>query len=201
MNKFNVKSKTTYNKLADNYDNSFDGKFTQKFKQLLVENLVLQENNRVLDVACGNGSLLALLNKQKKLTGFGIDISDQMIKNAAISNPDMEFQVAGCEAIPFKNDSMDIITVCAAYHHFPDVKVFAREVKRVLKTNGTIYIAEVYLNSFLRFICNPFLPFSKAGDVRFYSPNQIAGNFNQIGFVKTDVIISNSVQIIVMQKK
>ena len=201
MNHFNAKSKAAYNKIADHYDSSFDGKFTQKFKHLLAANMLLEENSRVLDVACGNGSLLALLNKQKSLNGFGIDISDQMIQNAVRNNPDMEFQVAGCEAIPFEDNSMDIITVCAAYHHFPDVKSFAREAKRVLQTNGMLYIAEVYLNAFLRLVCNPFLPLSNAGDVKFYSPNQIVENFHPFGFEKTNVLISNGVQMISMQKK
>ena len=201
MKDFNAKSKAAYNKIADDYDNSFDGKFTQKFKRLLAANIILEKNNSVLDVACGNGSLLAMLSKQKNLNGFGVDISDRMIQNAVRNNPNMEFQVAGCEVIPFEDNSMDIMIVCAAYHHFPDVKSFAREAKRVLKTNGVIYIAEVYLNTFLRLVCNPFLPFSNAGDVKFYSPNQIAENFHSFGFEKTNVIISNGVQVVSMQKK
>ena len=200
MANFNAKSKTAYNKIADNYDNSFDGKYTQKFKRLLTDHIVLEENFNVLDVACGNGSLLALLNKQKAINGFGIDISDQMIKNAIKNNPGMRFCVAGCEAIPFEDNTMDIITVSAAYHHFPDVKTFAREAKRVLKAKGKIYIAEVHLNAFLRSVCNPFLPLSKAGDVKFYSPNQIVDNFSRFGFEKVEVVLSNGVQIISMQK-
>ena len=201
MNAFNEKSKSAYNKIADNYDNSFDGKFTQKFKRLLAENIVPEENSRVLDVACGNGSLLGLLRKQTAFNGFGVDISDRMIKNAAKNYPDMDFRVAGCEAIPFEDGSMDVITVCAAYHHFPDVKVFAQEAKRVLKTNGMLYIAEIYLNAVLRWACNPFLPLSKAGDVKFYSPRQIVDVFSQFGFEKTGIIVSNGVQLISLRKK
>ena len=133
------------------------------------------------------------------MNGFGIDISNQMIENAIRNNPTMEFHVAGCEAIPFEDNTMDIITVCAAYHHFPDVKSFAMEAKRLLKKEGMIYIAEIYLNAFFRFICNPFVPLSKAGDVKFYSPVQISDNFCQFGFKKIDVILSNGVQIISMQ--
>ena len=201
MADFNDKSKKAYNKLAHDYDNSFDGRFTQKFKRLLIENIELEENINLLDVACGNGSLLALLNKQKKLNGFGVDISDQMIENAIRNNPAMEFRVSGCEAIPFEDNTMDIITVCAAYHHFPDVKTFAGEAKRLLKKKGMIYIAEIHLNAILRFICNPFVPLSKAGDVKFYSPAQISGNFGLLGFKKIDVTLSNGVQIISMQKE
>jgi ubiquinone/menaquinone biosynthesis C-methylase UbiE len=203
MNKFNDKSKAAYNKKADDYDNTHDGRFTQKFKRLLVENIVLTDNYNtlnVLDVACGNGSLLSLLNKKKPIKGFGVDISDQMIKNASAKNPDMEFRAAGCEAIPFADNSMDLITVSSSYHHFPDVTAFAKEAKRLLKPNGKLYIAEVYLPDFLRLICNPFVPLSKAGDVRFYSPNEIVNNFKPFGFEKTDVKISENVQIVSMQK-
>ena len=38
---FNKKSKAAYNKKADIYDDTFDGKFTRKFKHLLVESIVM----------------------------------------------------------------------------------------------------------------------------------------------------------------
>ena len=200
MSKFNDRSKMAYNKIADDYDNTFDGRFTRKFKQMLISEIELQENYHVLDVACGNGALLAGLNNKKPIRGFGIDISDRMIKNAAANNPGMEFPVSGCEAIPFRDNSMDMITVCAAYHHFPNVAAFAKEAERVLKPKGKLYIADVYLSSFLRFICNPFVPLSRAGDVKFYSPNEILNTFKSFGFEKVDVKISGNVQIISMRK-
>ena len=199
MGNFNEKSKAAYNKKADDYDNTLDGKFTRKFKQLLIENITLEDNQNVLDVACGNGSLLALLNQRKSINGYGIDVSDQMIKNAANNNSNMDFHVSGCEAMPFDNDSMDIMTVCAAYHHFPDVAAFAREAKRVLKTNGTLYIADVYLSAFLRLIINPFVPLSKDGDVKFYSPKEIINNFNPLGFERVGVKIISNIQFISMK--
>ena len=200
MSDFNNKSKTAYNKKADDYDNTRDGQFTQKFKRLLVENIVLTDYSNVLDVACGNGSLLSLLNKQKHINGYGVDISDQMIKNAAVKNPGMEFHVSGCESMPFGNEMMDLITVSAAYHHFPDVTAFAKESKRILKPKGKIYIAEIYLPSFWRLIFNPFVPLSKEGDVKFYSPNEIVNNFKQFGFEKVNVQIIDNIQIVSMKK-
>ena len=136
MYDFNAKSKTTYDKIADGYDDSFDGKFTRKFKRLLSDNIDLEDNVNVLDVACGNGSLLTLLSEKRTIHGFGVDISEQMIKNAVANNPDMEFYVAGCEVIPIENDTMDLITVSAAYHHFPNVEAFAKEeTQRTLSRN------------------------------------------------------------------
>ena len=113
MADFNAKSKAAYNKKADNYDNTHDGRLTLKFKQLLVSEVVLHGNASVLDVACGNGSLLTALNNKTPINGFGIDIADRIIKNAATNNPGMTFRVSGCESIPFGECSMDIITFCS----------------------------------------------------------------------------------------
>jgi len=200
VDKFNEKSKAAYNKKADDYDNTHDGRFTLKFKHLLLEHVALSKDASVLDIACGNGTLLAMLDAKMSIKAHGIDISDQMIKNAAIRNPHMEFHIAGCEALPFDDDTMDIITVSAAYHHFPDVAAFAKEASRVLKPSGKIYIAEVYLPTPLRLLCNPFLPLSGAGDVKFYAPKEIIGNLSKHGFISADTKIHGSIQIIAMQK-
>jgi len=196
----NDKSKNAYNKMADGYDFSPEGRFTRKFQNRLISNIIFRENQNILDVACGTGSLLTSLHKQKPINGFGIGIADQMIKNAAVNNPTMEFHVSGCETIPFQNETMDIITVCVAYHHFPDVAAFAKEAKRVLKTRGKIYIAEIYLPAILRIICNPFVPLSNSGDVKFYSPKEIIRNFKKLGFEKPEVKITGHIQIVSMQK-
>ena len=200
MASFNDKSRTAYNRMADDFDSSREGQFTQEFQNLLVSVVSLTKNCNVLDVACGTGSLLATLSRRTPIHGYGIDIADQMIKNAAGRNPGMEFHVAGCESLPFGDETMDVVTVCAAYHHFPDVAAFAMEAIRVLKPKGRIHIAEVYLTSFLRWILNPFVPLSKAGDVRFYSPKRIATNFTRVGFRKIDVRISGHIQIVTLEK-
>ena len=64
-----------------------------------------------------------------------------------------------------------------------------------------IYIAEVYLSAFFRVICNPFIRFSKAGDVKFYSPNEIVSLFENNGFEKKSVVINGKVQLIVLQRQ
>jgi ubiquinone/menaquinone biosynthesis C-methylase UbiE len=182
MNKFNKKSMDAYNKKADDYDNTTDGRFTEAFKQLLVEQIHVRANDSVLDVACGNGTLLARINEKETIKGFGIDISSQMVKNATTRYPMFSFVTGGCEKIPFGDNSMDTITVCAAYHHFPNVNDFASEAKRLLKPNGNLYIAEIYLPAIIRMIANPFVPLSTEGDVKFYSTKEISKTFSSMGF-------------------
>jgi len=199
MNKFNERNIKAYDKKADNYDNTTDGKFTEKFKSLLLNNIAVKEGDSVLDVGCGNGTLLSRIAKMKSIHGFGTDISSQMIKNAALRYPELHFVVSNCEKIPFDDDSMDIITVCAAYHHFPNVNDFAAEAKRLLKKSGSLYIAEVYMPQALRQVANIVMPFSKEGDVKFYSPKEIESTFSNYGFRLVNTVISKHIQIVHFQ--
>ena len=60
MNKFEQRSKESYNKKAEKYDSTFDGKFTSKFKNMIFNNLNIPNNSNVVDIACGNGRLLKM---------------------------------------------------------------------------------------------------------------------------------------------
>ena len=201
VNSHNEKNIKAYDKKAGDYDNTLDGKFTEKFKNLLLANMSINDNDAALDVGCGNGTLLSKMAKTKMIAGFGTDISPLMIKTAAIRYPEFNFIVSGCENIPLQDNSMDIITVCAAYHHFPNVNAFAHEAKRLLKQNGNIYIAEVYLPAIIRPIANIFLPLSKDGDVKFYSCKEIVHTFSNAGFNFVKMARAGHIQIIRLQRK
>ena len=107
----------------------------------------------------------------------------------------MTFEMNSCEHTSFKNEMFDVVTVCAAYHHFPDTSEFAKEIKRILKPKGLCYIAEIYYPFIIRAIFNPFIPLSKAGDVKFYSPQEIQKNFEKYGFKKVNFIKEGHIQI------
>lgn len=201
MSEFEKRSKESYDKKAENYDKTFDGRFTEKFKRILVESVGIPVGGAVADIACGNGKLLKMLSAKHSFRGFGADISDKMVEEAKKLNPEMYFYAAGCDRLPFEDASIDVMTVCAAYHHFPDPKAFAREAKRTIKRGGLIYIAEVYLPGVLRAVCNPFVKFSKAGDVKFYSPKEITSLFIQNGFETEEVQVSGMTELIAMKKK
>ena len=206
MRKCEQKSKDNYDKIADNYESTFDGKFTVKFKEELLKLISIPSGGTVLDIACGNGRFLKQLSNQADLNGshtismFGVDISEKMIVNAKQLNPSMNFYVAGCDTLPFDDNTINLITVCASFHHFPNIEKFAIETRRVIKSDGLIYIAEIYLPYIIRVLCNPFLKFSKAGDVKFYSPNEIVSLFENHGFIKDKVVIKGTMQIIVMRQ-
>lgn len=201
MRNYSEKSRESYNKIADHYDDTFEGRYTLEFKHLLLKEIQAEPGDCALDVACGNGVLLKMLAGKFGITGYGTDISEKMVENARLRYPEMVFETAGCEKIPFEDDFFDLITVCAAYHHFPNVRAFASEAYRLLKTGGRIYVADIYYPEFLRFILNPFVPMSKAGDVRFYSPKEIIRVFEDAGLRHENLVISGHIQIVVAEKK
>lgn len=201
MRNYSEKSRENYNKIADHYDESFEGGYTLEFKNLLVREIKAEPGTIALDVACGNGTLLSMLAGKFGITGFGTDISEKMVENARIRYPEMVFETAGCEKIPFEDSSFDLITVCAAYHHFPDVSAFAAEAYRLLKTGGRLYIADVFYPDLIRHILNPFVRMSKAGDVKFYSPKEIIRTFEDAGLRHENLIISGHIQIVVFEKR
>lgn len=201
MNKFEQRSKNSYNKKAYNYDLTPDGRFTLKFKEIMYNTVSINTNDVVADIACGNGRMLYKFAQKKSFCGYGVDISEKMVEQAEKLNPNMKFYVSGCDALPFENGKLDVMTVCAAFHHFPDVEQFAKEAARVIKKEGMLYIAEVYLPAILRVISNPFIKLSKAGDVKFYLPSEISSLFKDNGFITSGVEINGKVQMISLQRK
>ncbi len=200
MNKYEERSINAYNKKADNYDNTFDGQFTYKYKTKLIELIHIPEDSKLLDIACGNGRLLQMLSRKQTFQGFGCDISENMIKIAKQNNPSMTFLQSPCDALPFKDNTFDTVTVSVAFHHFPNINGFAKEALRVLRPKGTLYISEVYYPLVLRIIFNPFIRFSRAGDLKFYSPKEICRLLKDTGFQKESVFIDGNIQILQGQK-
>ena len=180
------KSRSAYNKIAKNYDNSFDGKITKKFRKRLLEQIVVDDEAVVLDIACGNGRFLEdLFNTIPNAKGnnfYGVDISENMIYQAKKTNPDFNFSRGDICTLPFENEKFDLVTVTCSLHHFVNLKSFFKEVRRVLKVGGMFVIVDFTLPAVIRNICNIYLPLSPKGDYKFYSTDEIAYTLEQVGF-------------------
>lgn len=183
MDKKTEKSIKNYNKIASNYDQTFDGRFTRSFKIELAKVMHIERGYRVLDVACGNGALLKLLSEKANIDAYGVDISENMIKEAKTKYPKMKFSVTNSAKLPFENGIFDIISVCAAFHHFTEPATFILEAKRVLRQGGSIFIADPYLPPVIRHCTNLILPWLNMGDVKIYSESELQGFFRKAGFV------------------
>lgn len=105
---------------------------------------------RVLDVACGTGSLAVALRAAAGSTGsvHGIDASQEMIdvarRNASRVGADVNLQVGLAEALPFAKGTFDLVVSQLAIHHLPDDLKQAAfgEMYRVLKSDGRCLIID-----------------------------------------------------------
>ena len=94
-------------------------------------------NQRILDIGCGSGFVLRAAEGLFE-TAYGMDISRNILKSAEQYADGVI--CADAEFIPFKNDSMDVVTLFAAMHHFYEHKGIIEEIYRILKKNGVLYI-------------------------------------------------------------
>lgn len=88
------------------------------------------EGDDVLDVGCGNGVYLALLDG-----AVGMDLSPGMLASAGdrTSSP---LVCADAQRIPFVDHSFDTVLAPHMLYHVPDIELAAREMRRVLRAGG-----------------------------------------------------------------
>ena len=183
VNQKTEESRMIYNKMAFEYDTSREGRYTRFHIEELLNTINLNEGDVVLDIACGNGTLLGELSKKAKIRANGIDISENMIHAAIMRYPHINFKVKPCCPLEWSDESIDIITICCAFHHFDNPQRFVNECRRVLKKSGTVYVADPNFGAVIRFFANQFwFPFSKSGDVKVYGRKELEAIFYNGGF-------------------
>jgi len=156
---------------------------TQKFEKILS---VLQDFHpgtqslNCLDIGCSSGIITSLLGNHFQMS-IGMDIDQEAIEYAQnhSSSPRAQFLIADSMALPFHNNSMDVIVCNHIYEHVPQAKQMMDEVYRVLKEDGLCYfsagnkymiIEGHYRLPFLSWLPKPFahLYLNLAGKGEFY---------------------------------
>ena len=140
--------------------------------------------------------------KKARVNAFGVDISENMIASAERKVPGLCIY-SSLSPLGFENESMDVITVSCAFHHFQNPRTFAGECMRVLKSHGKVFIAEPFYSPVVRCLANTLVfPFSNKGDVRVYSPqNNLPLFFESAGFTGFESYITDTVLFFIVKTK
>lgn len=107
----------------------------------IVEHLDPKNGDRILDIGCGNGYYLSLLNRLGiKLELVGIDIDVRALKDANkfIGDKKVKLILADAGKIPFKKDSFDKVIMSEVVEHVKDDSAVLKEAARVLKKGGIL---------------------------------------------------------------
>ena len=124
--------------------------FTTPFQVELFRDVVAKEAC-ILDIGCGYGRTLSQLD----LCGFhnstGVDIAEGMIKRGKKLFPGLSLEhIEDCGKIPFADNSFDTVILLAVLTCIIDdleQEQLIREINRVLKKDGIIYMNDFLINS------------------------------------------------------
>ena len=132
---------------------TYDEDLSQLFDILKISSP--SEESIVLDAGCGTGKCSIPLAK----LGFkvvGVDISVKAIevagRAAENAGADITFRVEDLEALPFKDNTCDIVFCGGVLHHFPNIGKVATELYRVLKKDGKLYAYEANRSNPITFL-------------------------------------------------
>lgn len=109
--------------------------------------LLSLDDCNIVELGCGAAELtrdIAVSGKNRNILALEVDAM-QHEKNLQISDlPNVRFELGGAQAIPARNDSVDVAFMFKSLHHVPvdEMAQSLREISRVLKPGGYAYISE-----------------------------------------------------------
>ena len=136
----------------------------------LIRSLRLKKGSQVLDLGCGTGVLFPHILKSIGDKGrlFGLDFSPKMLMEAKrkSQNKNIILICAPAEKLPFIPESFDYVIAFASFPHFENKAKALKEISRVLKKGGKLFIAHLLGRKELKehhrlsgsLVCRDFLP-------------------------------------------
>ena len=166
-----------FNHWSSTYENSWGQWLLFDRVQRRVLNMAAEKGNTpntVLDVGCGTGRLLRKARKYWPETQLiGVDPADGMIENARRLTPGAKFYVSQAESLPLPDESVNLAFSTASFHHWQDQEKGLREIKRVLRIGGLLFLADFWL------------PLGLSKLIRYFQtndPSAIRETFRSVGF-------------------
>jgi ubiquinone/menaquinone biosynthesis C-methylase UbiE len=109
-------------------------------------------NRRILDVGCGTGETLAGFEAwgARPENLFGVDLLSERIRRAKENFPDITFQEANAEALPFGNGFFDLVALFTVFTSIRDPQMarnVSREINRILRPGGAVVWYDFRINN------------------------------------------------------
>ena len=133
--------RTTYNKVAP----QFVASRARDWDEFEIVLSYIRADDTILDAGCAHGRLVPMLQRHGILEQnyTGIDISEGLIDKARISFPSLRFDVGNICALPYKDNTFNVVISSAVLHHIPSQKLriqMLRELRRVVRPGGKVML-------------------------------------------------------------
>ena len=106
-------------------------------KSELVESLT-QPSDIILDIGCGNGSILRHLKSRGYQHLHGVEISDYAVRRLRGEGIEMHF--GSLPSIPLADSTFDVVIASQVLEHVIRRRRFLKEIRRILKPTGRAFI-------------------------------------------------------------
>jgi SAM-dependent methyltransferase len=126
--------RATWDRCAEIYANSAIP-LTRQGYQLISDSGYIRRGMDVLDVGCGPGDFTMSFSAAGASV-TGVDFSPEMIRVARARFPQIVFEVADAESLPFGDSSFDIVVGAYVVHHLARPEIAFGEIYRVLRPGG-----------------------------------------------------------------
>lgn len=134
-----------YNCLARRYDRRWRS-YLDRTLGLALEALRLSGTERILDVGCGTGEFARMaLARFPHLSIVGVDLAPGMVavaREKLAGLPQVSFEVATAEALPFAPQTFDVVVCANMLHHVQDPRRVMEECARVLHPGGRMALVD-----------------------------------------------------------
>ncbi len=162
-----------YARLAPRYDSRWSFYVRSSVENTLAR-LPLREGERVLDVGCGTGQLLAALhNRPSSMELLGIDPSRAMLRVARSRLGDaLPLVGARAENLPFRDATFDWVVSTSVFHYIREPRAALGEFHRLLKPTGSLVITDWCDDYLACKVWNLFLRAFSRSHFRTYTRNQ-----------------------------
>jgi SAM-dependent methyltransferase len=104
-----------------------------------LERVGLEPGQGVLDIGCGVGAFLRLA-AERGARPFGIDASEALVEFARTRLPGADLRVGEMEALPYDDDTLDLVTGFNSFFFADDMVAALREAGRVAKPGAPVVI-------------------------------------------------------------
>ena len=126
-----------------------EGREVYDYRRQLVDAIGLQQEQDVADVGAGTGLFEPLLSHKVGANGvvYAVDIAPEFIdyikKKAAEAGLTNIRAVLGDErSIRLPENSVDVVYICDAYHHFTYYKEMLQSIHKALRPGGQLFLVE-----------------------------------------------------------
>jgi ubiquinone/menaquinone biosynthesis C-methylase UbiE len=171
-----------YAQAASDYDLKW-AFYVESTTRETLKRLPLTPRDRVLDVGCGTGELLARIAARypdAKLSG--LDPVPEMLAVAREKvSEKVELRVGWADRLPWPDNTFDMIVSCNMFHYIVHPVAAVREMERVVRPGGKVVITDWCDDYLACRICTMYLRFRSKAHFKTYRQSECASLLKEAG--------------------